>query len=159
MAFWDRYEKLCLANNYKPISEQAAQTIGIKRQNISAWKKSGRPPQYESIIKIADAYGVSTDYLLCRTDDPTDYSNRELIAELAGPQPDALDGDVKKALAFQRASAEDWQHEQATQGQQPKGVQLFMALDEMDQVKVEGFMQGLLSQDKYTTQISRKKHA
>ena len=160
MAFWERYEKLCLDAGYKPGSEQAAQVIGTNRGTISAWKKSGNPPTSDLLSQIADAYGVSTDYLLCRTDDPTDYSNPDLIAELAGPQLDALDGDVKKALAFQRASAEDWQREQATRGQQPKGVQLFMALDEIDRGKAEAYIQGLLSQDKYTVQpVSRKKRA
>ena len=66
-------------------------------------------------------------------------------------------GDVKKALAFQRASAEDWQREQATQG---KGMRLYAELDENDRGKAEAFMQGLLSQDKYSKKpVSRKKHA
>lgn len=155
MVFWERYEKLCTDAGYKPISVQAAQVIGIKRQNISTWRKSGNPPTYGALIKIADAYGVSTDYLLGRTDDPIDYTNPELIAELAGAQLDALGGDVKKAVALQRATAEDVRRE-AT----PKGVQLYSQLDEIDRGKAEGYMQGLLSQDKYTAQpASRKKHA
>lgn len=157
MTFWERYEKLCIDAGYKPGSEQAAQVLGTNRGTISAWKKSGNPPTPDILARIADAYGVSTDYLLCRTDDPIDYSNPELIAELAGAQLDALDGDVKKALAFQRASAEDWQREQATQG---KGMQLYAELDENDRGKAEAFMQGLLSQDKYSKKpVSRKKHA
>ena len=155
MTFWERYEKLCLDSGYKPGSEQAAQVLGTNRGTISAWKKSGNPPTYELLIKIADAYAVSTDYLLGRTDDPIDYTNPELIAELAGAQLDALGGDVKKAVALQRATAEDVRRE-AT----PKGVQLYAQLDEIDRGKAEGYMQGLLSQDKYTAQpASRKKHA
>ena len=155
MAFWDRYEKLCLENGYKPGSEQAAQVLGTNRGTISAWKKSGNPPTPDILTRIADAYGVSTDYLLCRTEDPTDYANPDLLAELAGDQLDALGGDVKKAVALQRATAEDVRRE-AT----PKGVQLYEQLDELDRGKAEGYMQGLLSQDKYTAQkSSRKKFA
>lgn len=152
MAFWDRYEKLCLENGYKPGSEQAAQVLGTNRGTISAWKKSGNPPTPDILTRIADAYGVSTDYLLCRTEDPTDYANPDLLAELAGDQLDALGGDVKKAVALQRATAEDVRRE-AT----PKGVQLYEQLDELDRSKAEGYMQGLLSQDKYTVQPAHRK--
>lgn len=155
MTFWERYEKLCLGSGYKPGSEQAAQMVGTNRGTISAWKKSGNPPTPDILARIADAYGVSTDYLLGRTDDPIDYTNPDLIAELAGAQLDALGGDVKKAIALQRAIADDIDRE-AT----PTGVQLYKQLDEIDRGKAEGYMQGLLSQDKYTTQPnSRKKHA
>ena len=152
MAFWDRYEKLCLENGYKPGSEQAAQVLGTNRGTISAWKKSGNPPTPDILTRIADAYGVSTDYLLCRTEDPTDYANPDLLAELAGDQLDTLGGDVKKAVALQRATAEDVRRE-AT----PKGVQLYEQLDELDRGKAEGYMQGLLSQDKYTVQPAHRK--
>ncbi len=144
MTFWERYESLCLDAGYKPGSEQAAQVLGTNRGTISAWKKSGNPPTPDILIRIADAYGVSTDYLLSRTDDPIDYTNPELLAELAGAQLDALGGDVKKAVALQRATAEDVRRE-AT----PMGVQLFTQLDDIDRGKAEGYMQGLLSQDKY----------
>ena len=145
MSFWERYEKLCMDAGYKPISEQAAQVIGIKRQNISTWKKSGNPPTYGALIKIADAYGVSTDFLLERTDDPTDYSNPGLN----------LDKNAKKTVALQRAPAGSM-----GSGATPKGITLYAQLDDSDKNKVEGFMQGLLAQDKYSAQLnSRKKRA
>lgn len=154
MTFFERYEKLCLENGYKPGSEQAAQALGTNRGTISAWKTSGKPPKTEYLVAIADVYGVSTDYLLGRTDDPIDYTNPDLLAELAGPQLDELGGDVKKAVALQRATADDVRRE-AT----PMGIALYVQLDEIDKGKAEGFMQGLLSQDKYTQPNSRKKQA
>ena len=155
MTFWERYEKLCLACGYKPGSEQAAQILGTNRGTISAWKTSGKPPKTEYLVIIADTYGVSTDYLLGRTDDPTDYTNPDLIAALAGPQLDEFDGDVKKAVALQRATTEDVRRE-AT----PKGVALYEQLDDIDRGKAEGYMQGLLSHEKYAAQlVERKKHA
>ena len=52
MAFWDRYEKLCLENGYKPGSEQAAQVLGTNRGTISAWKKSGNPPTPDILTEL-----------------------------------------------------------------------------------------------------------
>jgi len=39
--------------------------------NESQWKKGKFEPSANAIIKIANYFGVSTDYLLCKTDDPT----------------------------------------------------------------------------------------
>ena len=69
---------------------------------------------------------------------------------------DALGGDVKKAAAFQKATADDVRREATQQ----KGVILYGQLDEVDKGKAEAFMLGLLSQDKYAAQpASRKKRA
>lgn len=156
MTFFDRYEKLCLENGYKPGSEQAAQALGTNRGTISAWKTSGKPPKTEYLVIIADVYGVSTDYLLGRTDDPTDYTNPELLAELNGPRLKEFGGDVKKAIALQQAIAEDVRAERATQA----AAALYAQLDEADKGKAEAFMQGLLSQDKYNSRSgNRKKQA
>lgn len=156
MTFFERYEQLCLQSGYKPGSEQAAQVLGTNRGTISAWKTSGKPPKTEYLVAIADVYGVSTDYLLGRTDDPTDYTNSDLIAELAGAQLEEFNGDAKKAVALQRAIADDVRREKAAQA----GTALYDQLDEIDKGKAEGYMQGLLSQEKYTAQSdSRKKHA
>lgn len=156
MTFFDRYEKLCLAHGYKPGSEQAAQALGTNRGTISSWKANDRAPKGEYLVVIADVYGVSTDYLLGRTDDPTDYTNPDLLAELAGPQLDAFDGDVKKAVAFQRAVENDVRRERNTT---PLILSLYDRLDDTDKGKLEGFAQGLLSQEKYAIQADRKKQA
>lgn len=134
MTFWDRYEKLCVANGCKPGSEQAAQALGTNRGTISAWKTSGKPPKTEFLTEIANVYGVSTDYLLGRTDDPTDYTRLAAIED-------------RKTTAIKQAVGDE-----AT----PTGITLYMQLDDADKCKVEGFIQGLLSQEKYTMQLSGK---
>lgn len=145
MSFWERYEQLCLFNGYKPGSTEAANALGTSRGTISAWKKSGRPPQMEYLVSIANAYGVSTDYLLCRTDDPTDYTNPDIVAA-------ANIDDEKKAAILEKITATK-PKAVATQ----TGETLFAQLDDNDQGKAEAYMQGLLSQDKY--QNRRKKRA
>lgn len=158
MTFFERYEQLCLARGYKPVSEQAAQAIGTNRGTISAWKTNENPPKSEYLVIIADVYGVSTDYLLCRTDDPTDYTNPDLLAELAGPQLDAFDGDSRKALAFKRAVDADARRE-AERKATPLVMTLYDRLDDADKSKVEGFIQGLLANEKYAVPHDRKKQA
>ena len=141
--FWQRYEKLCLENGYQPGSEQAAKMLGTNRGTISAWRTKGKTPQNEFLINIANIYGVSTDYLLCRTDDPTDYANPDIVAA------SKID-DTKKALVLQNITAAQ---KPATQD----GNALFDQLDDVDQGKAEAYMQGLLSQDTYVNR--RKKRA
>ena len=145
MSFWERYEQLCLFNGYKPGSQEAANALGTSRGTISAWKKSGRPPQMEYLVNIANAYGVSTDYLLCRTDDPTYYTNPEIVA--AAEIDETRKAAILDKLAARPAAAT------ATQ----TGDTLFSQLDDIDQGKAEAYMQGLLSQEKYVSR--RKKRA
>ena len=147
MSFFERYAAVCLDHGIKPMSEQAAQKIGVKRATISAWKTKNTSPKSETVTAIAEAYGVSPDYLLGRTDDPTDYTNPDLIAEMSGPVLDELGGDVKKAAAVSRAAAEDVRREKERAAYAI--VSLYEQLDETDRAKAEAFIQGLLAQDKY----------
>jgi transcriptional regulator with XRE-family HTH domain len=57
----------------------------------------------DALKKIAIAINVAPAYLMGWTDDPTNYDDPELIANLAGPVLDYFDGDAKKAMEFQRA--------------------------------------------------------
>lgn len=141
MTFFERYEKLCIDKGYKPASQQAAEALGTTRGTISAWKTSGSPPKNEFLISIANVYHVSVDYLLGRTDDPTDYTAPDLTA------------DQKSTATLQKASAAD--PVKAT----PTVLALYNQLDAVDQGKAEAFMQGLLAQDKYTVPAAGKKHA
>lgn len=153
MTFFERFEKLCADNGFdRPISDSCAKFVGVSKQSIGHWKKSGKAPTGASLALVADAFHVSTDYLLGRTDDQTDYTNPDLVAALAGPQLDEFGGDVKKAVALQRAIAEDVRREREPATQTGKGFILYDRLDDVDKGKAEGFIQGLLAQDKYFTQ-------
>jgi transcriptional regulator with XRE-family HTH domain len=43
---------------------------GIEQALLSKYENGGRIPPTETLLKLADFYHVSLDYLLCRTDDP-----------------------------------------------------------------------------------------
>lgn len=157
MKFFDRYSQVCKEKNIDPCSQAAADMFGISRSTISSWNTKNTFPKGETVAAIADALGVSADYLLCRTDDPTDYANGDLIASVAGPVLDEFDGDVEKAVKFQRAVAEDAAREYANRGRtSPTIIRLYEQLDEIDRSKAEAFVQGLLAADKYTTAANKK---
>ncbi len=49
--------------------EQVARLVGVSKGAISAYETDIRQPSYDVLIRLANLYRVSTDYLLGRTDD------------------------------------------------------------------------------------------
>lgn len=47
--------------------EQVALLVGVTKSAVSAWELDMRQPSYEALIRLAELYRVSTDYLLGRT--------------------------------------------------------------------------------------------
>lgn len=46
--------------------EQVALLVGVTKSAVSSWELDMRQPSYEALIRLADLYRVSTDYLLGR---------------------------------------------------------------------------------------------
>jgi Predicted transcriptional regulators len=63
--------------------QQIADAIGIERPVYTRYENGTRKPIADNIVKLASFYGVSADYILCSTDDPSP----------AGQQP-AQDGTM-----------------------------------------------------------------
>jgi len=51
--------------------EQVALLVGVTKSAVSAWELDMRQPSYEALIRLAELYRVSTDYLLGRTSNRT----------------------------------------------------------------------------------------
>ena len=66
MTFWDVFSKLCNDIGKKP--NPVGKEIGISSAAIANWK-AGSIPNGETLMKIADYFHVSVDYLLGRTDE------------------------------------------------------------------------------------------
>ncbi len=47
-----------------------AMDLGMSQNSISRYETGEREADYETLIAIADYFGVSVDYLLGRTDNP-----------------------------------------------------------------------------------------
>lgn len=129
MSFFERYAATCTEHGIEPCSQKAADLFGISRSTISSWNTKNTFPKGETVAAIADALGVSTDYLLGRTDNPIDYANSAPVVE-----------DVSRDYI----------------GAIPDFVSKFRMLDDVDKAKAEAYLDGLLSADKYRTEIQAK---
>lgn len=160
--FYDIFKKLCEDNGITPT--KASREIGISKGSVSYWKKrymSGKDAKPDSYTadKIADYFGVSIDYLLGRTSDPIDYDNPDLIAGLRDSVLDHFDGDVRKAYAFQQVEKEDALRDCANHAALQKASAFegkYKQLDDIDKARVESYVDGLLTADKYQTSVSAK---
>lgn len=56
--------------NHNMSQKDLAAKIGSSERSIIRWEKGETEPQRHVLVKLADALGVSTDYLMGRTDDP-----------------------------------------------------------------------------------------
>lgn len=155
MRFFDQYTRICNERGIEPCSQRAASMFGVTRSTISQWNSKNKVPMGETVRAIADALGVSADYLLCRTDDPTDHSNPDLLSDVASPILDEFHGDVEKAVAFQNAVAEDAKKEHT----HPRILDLYNKLDATDRIRVEAYMEGILTGNKYASENKAKKVA
>ena len=155
--FFDLFEKLCKDRGVSPT--RASTENGFSKGSVSYWRRKYKEgidakPDIYTAQKIADYFDVSVDYLLGRTDDPTNYENGDVVASLAGPVLDHFDGDAKKAAAAQRAIAEDAMRERQSM---PEFYKQYLLLDEIDKAKADAFVSGLLAADKY--QVAKQKNA
>lgn len=60
--FYETFCRLCQIYSLTPSG--AAAKIGFNRASVTMWKNTGKAPKQELLIKIADFFGVTTDYLL-----------------------------------------------------------------------------------------------
>lgn len=78
--FWERFYHLCEVNNKKPTP--VGKEIGVSSGIISTWKKEGYCPSGEMLIKIANYFECSIDYLVGRSDcvkvQKSEFSSEEL---------------------------------------------------------------------------------
>lgn len=66
--FSERLKELRTTN--KLTMEQLGKEIGSTRATISNFENNQRKPSLDMLIKIADYFDVSIDYLVGRTEDP-----------------------------------------------------------------------------------------
>lgn len=64
-----------LRKNKKWYQTDVAEKIGVARATYGAYEQGNRQPDFDTLERLADLYGVSVDYLLGRTDNPNDEQN------------------------------------------------------------------------------------
>ena len=107
--FFNRFKALCEEKNISVY--RACTEIGLNRSAVAKWKAGGRP-NGTTAAKLADYFGVTTDYLLEQTDDRTpaesarNVSDDDIKFALFGGDgeiTDAMYDEVKRFAAFVRA--------------------------------------------------------
>ena len=64
-------ERLKQLRKAKGLTQLAVQMkTGIEQALLSKFENGERVPPTETLVKLADFYEVSVDYILCRTDKP-----------------------------------------------------------------------------------------
>ena len=66
MVSYERLQALMESRNLKKAA--FAQAIGISQGNLNDWRNGRSSPSVEKLERIADYFGVSTDFLLGRDD-------------------------------------------------------------------------------------------
>lgn len=64
--FWDTFYSLCHSQKKSP--NAVAKDLGISSGAVTSWKQ-GKVPHHSTLLKIADYFGTTVDYLLGRADE------------------------------------------------------------------------------------------
>ncbi|MBQ8763920.1 MAG: helix-turn-helix transcriptional regulator [Clostridia bacterium] len=64
----EKIKALRLAGNYSQVD--IAEKLSVTKQTISNWENNNIQPSIDMLVKIADLFGVTTDYLLGRDTAP-----------------------------------------------------------------------------------------
>lgn len=76
--------------------EELAEKLSVSRQSVSKWEGAQATPDIQKIIKMAELFGVSTDYLLKDELEPESYVPEEFVSS----EPET---DVRK-VSFEEAN-------------------------------------------------------
>ena len=86
--FYDVFNALCSA---KGIScKRASMEIGLSNSIAAKWKRTGATPNGDTLNKIADYFGVTTDYLL-------NGEQKEMPSTVSGEEPSYSDMELLSA--------------------------------------------------------------
>ncbi|MBJ8024208.1 MULTISPECIES: helix-turn-helix domain-containing protein [Bacillus cereus group] len=66
-----------LRKNKKLSMRQLGEVLGVKQTNVSNWENVGTEPDYKTLIRIAQFFDVSTDYLIGNSVEFNDNESKE----------------------------------------------------------------------------------
>ena len=64
-----------LIENHDITAAKLLRDTKLNHSSINSWKKGIAKPSYGALVKIADYFNVSVEYLACKTDDPRPAGN------------------------------------------------------------------------------------
>lgn len=78
--------------------DQVAEKLGLRNQYISNYELGKRRPDYETLLKFAEFYNVSVDYILERNDD---IPNQDFLRVLARAKDEGFEPEeIEIAMDF-----------------------------------------------------------
>ena len=83
-----------LRTGNKLTQAQLASRLGVTKSVVSAYESSARCPSYDVLIKLADIFKVSTDYLL--------GCPRQNTVDVTGLKPNEVEGIIQLISALRR---------------------------------------------------------
>jgi len=86
--FYDIYIDLCKQRGVSP--SKAAEEMGFHRSSVTNWKTNGYTPRKEILVKIAEYFDVSVDYLLGEENKKSSTDNDEVweLREMLHKRPE-----------------------------------------------------------------------
>ncbi|OHW62200.1 HTH-type transcriptional regulator ImmR [Andreesenia angusta] len=75
---------------------QVSKDTGINNKTLSGYERKISEPDLETLNTLANYYGVTTDYLLCRTDDPN--GEEEIVTIAAHHDGEEFTEEEKKMI-------------------------------------------------------------
>lgn len=103
--FYKTYCELCQKSGLTPSG--AAAKIGFNRASVTMWKNTGKAPKQELLVKIADFFGVTTDYLLGKETEKApaepgkrSVSDDEIMFALWGDTDDMDKDDLNDVMRY-----------------------------------------------------------
>lgn len=82
----EKFKKLRKSHNM--LQSDIAQKINVSTSTVGMWEQGRNQPDNESVKKIANIFGVSTDYLL--NNDIKDDKNKELLETISTDLSDPI---------------------------------------------------------------------
>jgi len=75
--FTERFNELLKSRGINAVT--LAKEIGVPKSIVYEWKSGVRDPSLENMLRIADYFGVSLEYLTGREDEETDIEKELLV--------------------------------------------------------------------------------
>lgn len=88
-----------LRDKHNLSQQELGKSLSLAKQTISGYENGTRKPDQDILMRFADYFGVSVDYLLGRTDDPSPRPKIETIAAHRTDDPmDDLPEEARRSV-------------------------------------------------------------
>lgn len=106
VSFMEFHERLKAVREKKDIKQKdAAAKIGIKNNTLSSYESGDRKPDYDTLIKLADLYEVSIEYLLRGKESTINEKGNLYFFDMEGLTEEEIE-DIKRHIEYVKWKAQ-----------------------------------------------------